>query len=133
MLETMATSGPRPGLVVAGALLFFGVACWRGPGAGLHVVDCGLHAVDLPTRGGEKAPRSNARMNNSRKERMSYEWKLTRRSGGIGAAIAVGIIGMKAAEAVGRNPEASTKMLVQSILAIAFAEAIVFYTLFLVK
>jgi F-type H+-transporting ATPase subunit c len=51
----------------------------------------------------------------------------------IGAAIAVGIIGMKASEAVGRNPEASTKILVQSILAIAFAEAIVFYTLFLVK
>jgi len=51
----------------------------------------------------------------------------------IGAAIAVGIIGMKAAEAVGRNPEASTKILVQSILAIAFAEAIVFYALFLVK
>ena len=51
----------------------------------------------------------------------------------IGAAIAVGIIGMKASAAVGRNPEASTKVLVQSILAIAFAEAIVFYTLFLVK
>jgi F-type H+-transporting ATPase subunit c len=51
----------------------------------------------------------------------------------IGAAIAVGIIGMKASEAVGRNPEASTKILVQSILSIAFAEAIVFYTLFLVQ
>ena len=51
----------------------------------------------------------------------------------LGAAIAVGIIGMRAADAVGRNPEASTKVLVQSILAIAFAEAIVFYTLFLVK
>jgi F-type H+-transporting ATPase subunit c len=51
----------------------------------------------------------------------------------FGAAIAVGIIGMKASEAVGRNPGASTKVLVQSILAIAFAEAIVFYTLFLVQ
>jgi F-type H+-transporting ATPase subunit c len=51
----------------------------------------------------------------------------------LGAALAVGIIGMKAADAVGRNPEASTKVLVQSILSIAFAEAIVFYTLFLVK
>ena len=51
----------------------------------------------------------------------------------FGAAIAVGIIGMKASDAVGRNPEASTKVLVQSILAIAFAEAIVFYTLFLVR
>ena len=51
----------------------------------------------------------------------------------FGAAIAVGIIGMKASDAVGRNPGASTKILVQSILAIAFAEAIVFYTLFLVR
>jgi F-type H+-transporting ATPase subunit c len=51
----------------------------------------------------------------------------------LGAAIAVGIIGMKATEAVGRNPGASTKIMVQSILAIAFAEAIVFYTLFLVR
>jgi len=51
----------------------------------------------------------------------------------LGASLAVGLIGMKASEAVGRNPEASTKILVQSILAIAFAEAIVFYALFLVK
>jgi F-type H+-transporting ATPase subunit c len=51
----------------------------------------------------------------------------------FGAAISVGLIGMKASEAVGRNPVAATKILVQSILAIAFAEAIVFYTLFLVK
>jgi F-type H+-transporting ATPase subunit c len=49
------------------------------------------------------------------------------------AALSVGLIGMKASEAVGRNPDASTKILVQSILAIAFAEAIVFYALFLVK
>jgi F-type H+-transporting ATPase subunit c len=51
----------------------------------------------------------------------------------LGAALGVGLIGMKASEAVGRNPDASTKILVQSILAIAFAEAIVFYALFLVK
>ncbi len=51
----------------------------------------------------------------------------------LGAAIAVGLIGMKASDVVGRNPGSSTKVLVQSILAIAFAEAIVFYTLFLVR
>jgi len=51
----------------------------------------------------------------------------------LGAAVAVGLIGMTASDAVGRNPVASTKILVQSILAIAFAEAIVFYALFLVK
>src|SRR6266480_1055728 len=51
----------------------------------------------------------------------------------LGAGIAVGLIGMKASDAVGRNPVASTKILFQSILAIAFAEAIVFYALFLIK
>jgi F-type H+-transporting ATPase subunit c len=51
----------------------------------------------------------------------------------LGAALGIGYIGAKASDAVGRNPGASTKILVQSILAIAFAEAIVFYALFLVK
>jgi F-type H+-transporting ATPase subunit c len=51
----------------------------------------------------------------------------------LGGAIAVGMIGYAASNAVGRNPGASTKILVQSILAIAFAEAIVFYALFLVR
>jgi F-type H+-transporting ATPase subunit c len=51
----------------------------------------------------------------------------------LGAAIGVGLIGMSASDAVGRNPGSSTKVMVQSILAIAFAEAIVFYTLFLVR
>lgn len=51
----------------------------------------------------------------------------------MGAAVGVGLIGAAAAVAVGRNPGASTKIMVQSILAIAFAEAIVFYALFLVR
>ena len=51
----------------------------------------------------------------------------------LGAAIGVGLIGQGASVAVGRNPGASTKIMVQSILAIAFAEAIVFYALFLVR
>jgi F-type H+-transporting ATPase subunit c len=50
----------------------------------------------------------------------------------LGAALGVGLIGMKAAEAVGRNPGAATQILIQSILSIAFTEAIVFYALFLV-
>lgn len=50
-----------------------------------------------------------------------------------GAAIGVGIIGMKASEAVGRNPGAATKILVQAILSTAFAEGIVFFAIFLVK
>lgn len=51
----------------------------------------------------------------------------------LGAAISVGMIGAGASIAVGRNPGAATPILVQSILAIAFAEAIVFYALFLVR
>jgi F-type H+-transporting ATPase subunit c len=51
----------------------------------------------------------------------------------LGAAIGVGLIGGRASDAVGRNPSASTKIMVQSILSIAFAEAIVFYALFLAK
>ena len=51
----------------------------------------------------------------------------------LGAALAVGWIGAKASEAVGRNPESSHPVMVQSILSIAFAEAIVFYILFLVN
>ena len=50
----------------------------------------------------------------------------------LGSALGVGFIGMKASEAVGRNPGAATPILVQAILAIAFAEAIVFYAIFLV-
>jgi len=51
----------------------------------------------------------------------------------LGAALAVGLIGASAAMAVGRNPGSATPVMVQSILSIAFAEAIVFYVLFLVK
>lgn len=51
----------------------------------------------------------------------------------LGAALAVGYIGAKASEAVGRNPDSSKEVMVQSILSIAFAEAIVFYALFLAK
>ena len=51
----------------------------------------------------------------------------------FGAASGVGLIGMSAAGAVGRNPGAATPILVQAILAIALAEAIVFYALFLAK
>ena len=49
----------------------------------------------------------------------------------LGAAIGVGMIGKSAAEAVGRNPGAATKILVQAILSTAFAEGIVFFALFL--
>ncbi|MDX6767228.1 MAG: ATP synthase F0 subunit C [Candidatus Methylacidiphilales bacterium] len=49
----------------------------------------------------------------------------------VGAAIGVGLIGAKAAEAVGRNPGAATPVLVQSIIAMALAEGVLFITIFL--
>ena len=49
--------------------------------------------------------------------------------GGIGPALAVGMIGAKALEAIGRNPEATGKIVANMILAMAFAEAIAIYAL----
>lgn len=49
--------------------------------------------------------------------------------GGIGPAIGVGIIGAKAMEALGRNPEASGRILPAMLIAMAFAEAIAIYAL----
>ena len=51
--------------------------------------------------------------------------------GCVAAAIGVAMVGTKAVEAVGRNPGASGKILVQSIIGMALAEAIAFYALFL--
>lgn len=44
--------------------------------------------------------------------------------GVFGPAIGIGMIGGKAMEAIGRNPEASGKIVTNMILAIVFAEAL---------
>ena len=49
--------------------------------------------------------------------------------GAIGPAIGIGMIGAKAMEAIGRNPEAARKILVPMLIASAFAEAIAIYAL----
>jgi F-type H+-transporting ATPase subunit c len=49
--------------------------------------------------------------------------------GAIGPGLGVGMIGAKAMEAIGRNPEAVGKILMPMLLAIAFAEAIAIYAL----
>ena len=49
--------------------------------------------------------------------------------GAIAPAIAIGWIGSKAVEAIGRNPEAASKVQTVAILSIAFAEAIAIYAL----
>ena len=49
--------------------------------------------------------------------------------GTVFPAIAIGKIGAKGAEAIGRNPEAAPKLQTAMILSIAFAEAIAIYAL----
>lgn len=49
--------------------------------------------------------------------------------GGLGPALAIGLIVSKALEALGRNPEAASRVQTVMILGIAFAEAIAIYSL----
>ncbi len=49
--------------------------------------------------------------------------------GGLGPAIAIGMLAAKAMEALGRNPEAQSVISGQMLLAIVFAEAIAIYAL----
>lgn len=49
--------------------------------------------------------------------------------GAIGPGIGIGLIGARAMEAIGRNPEAANKVLVPMLIASAFAEAIAIYAL----
>lgn len=49
----------------------------------------------------------------------------------IGSAIGVGIIGMKAAEATGRNPGAAGDIRNMAIIFAALAEGVVFFAIFL--
>lgn len=51
--------------------------------------------------------------------------------GGIAPALAIGIIGYKAMESIGRNPESSSRILPAMLLGMAFAEAIAIYSLIL--
>lgn len=54
---------------------------------------------------------------------------LTIALGGALPAWAIGTIAAKAMEAIGRNPEATDKLFVPMLLALAFAEAIAIYSL----
>ena len=51
--------------------------------------------------------------------------------GGMVPALAIGLIGFKAMEAIGRNPEASGKVLPAMLIGMALAEAIAIYALIL--
>ncbi len=49
--------------------------------------------------------------------------------GSVAPALAIGRIGAKAMESIGRNPECTEKILVPMLLAAAFAEAVAIYAL----
>ena len=49
--------------------------------------------------------------------------------GSIAPALAIGMIGSKAMESIGRNPEATEKIFVPMLLMAAFAEAVAIYAL----
>ncbi|MBP7774882.1 ATP synthase F0 subunit C [Candidatus Woesebacteria bacterium] len=49
--------------------------------------------------------------------------------GSIGPALAIGMLVAKGLEAIGRNPEAASKVQTNMILGMAFAEAIAIYAL----
>ncbi|HMN19046.1 MAG TPA: ATP synthase F0 subunit C [Candidatus Moranbacteria bacterium] len=49
--------------------------------------------------------------------------------GSIGPALAIGMIGAKAMESIGRNPESAGKIFVPMLLTAAFAEAVAIYAL----
>lgn len=49
--------------------------------------------------------------------------------GAVGPGLGIGLIGMKAVEAIGRNPDASNKVMPVMLLGMAFAEAIAIYAL----
>ena len=49
--------------------------------------------------------------------------------GALGPGLGIGFIGMKPVEAIGRNPDAQSKILPAMLLGMAFAEAIAIYAL----
>lgn len=49
--------------------------------------------------------------------------------GALGPGVGIGLIGMKAMEAIGRNPDSSGKILPAMLLGMAFTEAIAIYAL----
>lgn len=54
---------------------------------------------------------------------------ITMAVGGLAPAFGIGMIGSKAMESIGRNPEAAGKIFVPMLLGMAFAEAIAIYSL----
>ena len=61
----------------------------------------------------------------------AVEGKLHVGAAALGSGIGIGLLGMKAAEATGRNPGAAGNILTISIILAALIEGIVFFAIFL--
>ena len=62
-------------------------------------------------------------------EKIMFAKALAITLGSIAPALSIGMIGTKAMDSIGRNPEAAGKILVPMLLVSAFAEAIAIYAL----
>jgi len=62
-------------------------------------------------------------------ETLSFTGGIIVAIGALGPGLAIGLIGAKAMEAIGRNPEATGRIVPNMILAMAFAESIAIYSL----
>jgi F-type H+-transporting ATPase subunit c len=66
-----------------------------------------------------------------KEKKMTFTGGIIIAIGGFGPALGIGLIGAKAVEAIGRNPEASGKIMINMLIAMAFAESIAIYALIL--
>lgn len=69
----------------------------------------------------------------TRNERTNMTGNIAIMGAALGGGLALGLIGMKAAEAVGRNPGASGKILVQALLSAALAEGAIIIVILMGK
>lgn len=82
----------------------------------------------MPDRG-----KRSAGVSDKTNKRKTMNGNIAIASAAFGATLALGLIGYKAAEAVGRNPGASGKILVQALLSAALAEGALIITILMGK
>ena len=83
---------------------------------------------DVPDRG-----KTAAGVSNTKQKDKHMSGSIAVAGAALGGGIALGLIGMKAAEAVGRNPGASGKILVQALLSAALAEGAIIIVILMGK
>jgi len=121
-------AGPRLGWLLPIPVLFHGSCLWDWcKGAGLHAAVRSLFTLLI----------CSMRKQRPRARRITKggcnDWEFARWPGGARRRPSGWLTRHESVGGSGAYPGASTNILVQSILSIAFAEAIVFYALFLVR